>query len=398
MPSDRREGSQAAAAAAAAAVSAIAAVGAAAALYAQRRREQGEPEWPWPNVNRPPVSREEWLDSEDPLGLIDRISRYGLEEDARKEAWPCLLGVVPHDAHPDVAKDAWKDVYRQLREQAETWETMEACETEDGKDDGWKSFDEARRIVRVDVVRTEVPERFRALASDETIDLTGIPVLEDYQHWENWKKQVVMVMMQVLEAYAIADPVTSYAQGMSDLLIPMLAMARPEKLIEDAHVVFACFSSLMNFTKQNFQADESGLQKEFDKLAMVLRATDRALWQKLNTIGSGSCMFAYRMYVVMFRRELSYDDAGTLWDVILADRMLAQQGTGNQGIGLITFVVAAIALENRWKILLSCSKSDDIYELFFGLKGRIPLLKVINRARSLRAKHPRLVEQLSSMR
>lgn len=105
-------------------------------------------------------------------------------------------------------------------------------------------------------------------------------------------------------------------------------------------------------------------------------------------------MFAYRMYVVMFRRELSYDEAGKLWDIILADRMLHQQGSMNTRMDLRTFVVAAIVLEYKWKILFSCSKSDDMYELFFGLKGRIPLSKVIHRAKTLRAKHPQVWQRM----
>lgn len=391
------EGSQAASAAAWAAFSAIAAAGAAAAYYAQKRRTHGEPEWPWPHVHARPVTAEEWVLHRDERDVVERTSQWGLEEDARRHAWPALLGVVPHDADADVAKSAWKDVYRQLREQAETWtkDIQRAKECGEEWEPGWQEFDEARRVVRVDVVRTELPERFRRLAPDEPVDLSNIPVLQDYQQWDDWKKHTVLVMRDVLEAYAVADPTTSYAQGMSDLLVPLLAMVAPGKLREEAHVVFACFSALMNYTRHHFLADESGIRKELNKLALVLKTSDKALWQRLNAIGAGSCMFAYRMYVVMFRRELSYDDAGKLWDIILADRMLHQLGTGNTGIDLRTFIVASIVLENKWKILFSCTKSDDMYELFFGLKGRIPLAKVIHRAKSLRAKHANVWEKIA---
>lgn len=390
------EGSPAASAAAWAAFSAIAAAGAAAAFYAQKRRESGEPEWPWPNAHSRPVTDEEWMLHRDERDVVERIGRWGLEESARRHAWPVLLGVVPHDADAETAKAAWKDVYRQLREQAAKWSVDVERAKVDGSEwmTGWKEFDEARRVVRVDVVRTELPERFRALAPDEPVDLTGMPVLEEHGHWEDWKKHAVLVMKDVLEAYAVADPTTSYAQGMSDLLVPLLAMVAPGKIREEAHVVFACFSALMNFTRHHFLADESGIRKELDQLALVLETSDKALWQRLNAIGSGSCMFAYRMYVVMFRREMSYDEAGKLWDIILADRMLHQQGSMNTRMDLRTFVVAAIVLEYKWKILFSCSKSDDMYELFFGLKGRIPLSKVIHRAKTLRAKHPQVWQRM----
>ncbi|CAI0541094.1 unnamed protein product [Linum tenue] len=144
------------------------------------------------------------------------------------------------------------------------------------------------RIV-VDVVRTDIH-------------------LEFYEDKRNLAR-----MSDILAVYAWIDPATGYCQGMSDLLSPFVV------LFEDDADAFWCFEMLLRRMRENFQMDgPTGVMKQLQALWHILEVSDREMYGHLSHIGAESLHFAFRMLMVLFRRELSFSETLRMWEMMWA--------------------------------------------------------------------------------
>ncbi|GAB2236911.1 hypothetical protein Droror1_Dr00026793 [Drosera rotundifolia] len=120
-------------------------------------------------------------------------------------------------------------------------------------------------------------------------------------------------MSDILAVYAWVDPVTGYCQGMSDLLSPFVV------LFEDDADAFWCFEMLLRRTRENFRMEGStGVIKQLQTLWHILEFTDREMFAHLSQIGAESLHFAFRMLLVLFRRELSFSESLRMWEMMWA--------------------------------------------------------------------------------
>eukprot|EP01018_Ginkgo_biloba_P034957 Gb_35832 [translate_table: standard] len=120
-------------------------------------------------------------------------------------------------------------------------------------------------------------------------------------------------MSDILAVYAWIDPSTGYCQGMSDLLSPFIV------LYEDDADAFWCFESLLRRVRHNFQMEGPiGVMKQLEALGKILQLTDPKIFTHVVLIGAESLQFAFRMLLVLFRRELSFDDALCMWEMMWA--------------------------------------------------------------------------------
>ncbi|EHA8589731.1 putative small G protein signaling modulator 1 [Cocos nucifera] len=130
-------------------------------------------------------------------------------------------------------------------------------------------------------------------------------------------------MSDILAVYAWIDPATGYCQGMSDLLSPFIV------LYEDNADAFWCFEMLLRRMHENFEIEgPTGVMKQLQALWKILELTDTDISQHLSLIGAESLHFAFRMLLVLFRRELSFDEAFRMWEMIWAadfDEALSRQ-------------------------------------------------------------------------
>ncbi len=198
-------------------------------------------------------------------------------------------------------------------------------------------FSEAQRIIIMDAIRTDLAAHAAALASsspppspeqgpqpyapahmtssyaaEHYAELLASPlthdtlwlssaardVLESSQHISAVNKYQCARLITILLAYASHDPDTGYCQGMSDLLVPVLV------LVEDDALAFACFCQIMRLARSNFAVDESGIHAQLQALSALLQACDPPLHHKLRQLGASHMHFAYRMLVVLLRRDL----------------------------------------------------------------------------------------------
>ncbi|KAF4362454.1 hypothetical protein G4B88_016037 [Cannabis sativa] len=106
---------------------------------------------------------------------------------------------------------------------------------------------------------------------------------------------------------------TLHRIGMSDLLSPFIV------LFEDDADAFWCFEMLLRRVRENFLMEgPTGVMKQLESLWHILELTDREIFAHLSHIGAESLHFAFRMLLVLFRRELSFNDALCMWEMMWA--------------------------------------------------------------------------------
>ncbi|KAI3503948.1 hypothetical protein L1887_32463 [Cichorium endivia] len=132
--------------------------------------------------------------------------------------------------------------------------------------------------------------------------------LEFYEDTKNLAR-----MSDILAVYAWVDPATGYCQGMSDLLSPFIV------LFEDNADAFWCFEMLLRRMRENFQIEgTTGVMKQLEALSHILENVDKEMFTHLSQIGAESLHFAFRMLLVLFRRELSFSEALCMWEMMWA--------------------------------------------------------------------------------
>ncbi|XP_039034227.1 TBC1 domain family member 15-like isoform X2 [Hibiscus syriacus] len=130
-----------------------------------------------------------------------------------------------------------------------------------------------------------------------------------YEKQENLSK-----LWNILSVYSWIDTDVGYGQGMSDLCSPMII------LLEDEADAFWCFEHLMRRLRGNFRCTENsvGVETQLGYLAAVTQVIDPKLHHHFETLGGGNYVFAFRMLMVLFRREFSFCDSLYLWEMMWA--------------------------------------------------------------------------------
>ncbi|KAF8047225.1 hypothetical protein N665_3141s0005 [Sinapis alba] len=184
-----------------------------------------------------------------------------------------------------------------------------------------------QRIIRLDAVRATA-------VSDKKAQGVATQVgLNDYEHLEPCRIFHAARLVGILEAYAVYDPEIGYCQGMSDLLSPLIAV------IEDDVLAFWCFA----------EAED--------------------------------CFFVYCMVVVLFRRELTFEQTLCLWEVMWTDQAAIKTWIAKPTWGrirlralptedLLLYAIAASVLQRRKTIIKEYSGMDEIMKECNSIAGR----------------------------
>ncbi|GAU35172.1 hypothetical protein TSUD_218060 [Trifolium subterraneum] len=250
-----------------------------------------------------------------------------------------------------------------------------------------------QRIIRLDAVRANsewmpyspsqaVVAESRAHRSAEAVGL------KDYGHLDAGRIFHAARLVAILEAYALYDPEIGYCQGMSDLLSPIISV------ISEDHEAFWCFVGFMKKARQNFRLDEVGIRRQLDIVAKIIKFKDSHLFRHLQKLQAEDCFFVYRMVVVLFRRELTFEQTLCLWEVMWADQAAIRAGIGKSAWSrirqrapptddLLLFAIAASVLQRRKLILEKYSSMDDILKECNGMAGRLDVWKLLDDAHNL---------------
>lgn len=398
------------------------------------------------------LSVRKWQAAFDPEGRLDigktlsRIHRGGIHPTIRGEVWEFLLGCYdPMSTYEE------REQIR-LRRREEYAKMKEDCRemfplvgsgrfitapiiTEDGEpildpivlleanpDKGVALVPEAppKPSEKSKEPKNLSPEEKKIIQWKLTLHQIGLDVVRTdrtlvfYEKQENLSK-----LWDILAVYAWSDTDVGYCQGMSDLCSPMIM------LLEDEADAFWCFERLMRRLRGNFRCTESsvGVEAQLGNLASVTQIIDPKLHQHLENLGGGDYLFAFRMLMVLFRREFSFGDSLYLWEMMWAleyDPDLysmyedpESSGEGSKGkakstrqcgkyerenmrsgaknaeapLPISVFLVASVLKDKSTKLLTEARGLDDVVKILNDMTGNLDAKKACTGAMKLHKKY-----------
>lgn len=250
-----------------------------------------------------------------------------------------------------------------------------------------------QRIIRLDAVRANaewiVYSPAQAAVSESSARESAEAVgLKDYDHLEPCRILHAARLVAILEAYALLDPEIGYCQGMSDLLSPIIAV------VEEDHEAFWCFVGFMKKARHNFRLDEVGIRRQLNLVSKIIKSSDSRLYRHLQKLQAEDCFFVYRMVVVLFRRELTFEQTLCMWEVVWADQAAIRAGISKSSWGkirlrapptedLLLFAIAACVLQHRKSIIEKSSSMDEIMRECNSMAGHLDVWKLLDDAHAL---------------
>nr|XP_023654274.1 TBC1 domain family member 17 isoform X2 [Paramormyrops kingsleyae] len=244
---------------------------------------------PRPEVKRgPPLDKwEVFLDPEgrvlEPQKIKEMVFRGGVSPSLRKEVWKFLLGFYPWNSTAKEREDIVRvktDEYFRMKVQ---WKSV--SEEQEMRNSLLRGY---RSLIERDVSRTDRHNSF--FSGNEN---PGLMLLHD-----------------VLMTYCMYNFDLGYVQGMSDLLSPILFITQNE--VES----FWCLTGFMELVHQNFEESQEAMKQQLLQLGILLKAIDPELCDYLDSQDSGSLCFCFRWLLIWFKREFSFEDILTLWEVM----------------------------------------------------------------------------------
>ncbi|KAJ6867986.1 hypothetical protein NC651_033126 [Populus alba x Populus x berolinensis] len=256
-----------------------------------------------------------------------------------------------------------------------------------------ENFATWQRIIRVDAVRANAewipysPSQATVseLRARHAADAVG---LKDYDSLEPCRIFHAARLVAILEAYAVYDPEIGYCQGMSDLLSPIIAV------VTEDHEAFWCFVGFMRKARHNFRLDEVGIRRQLSIVSKIIKCKDSHLYRHLEKLQAEDCFFVYRMVVVLFRRELTFEQTICLWEVMWADQAAIRVGIGKSAWSrirqrapptedLLLYAIAASVLQKRKLIIEKYSSMDEILRECNSMSGHLDVWKLLDGAHNL---------------
>ncbi|KAM0007245.1 putative Rab-GTPase-TBC domain-containing protein [Helianthus debilis subsp. tardiflorus] len=366
------------------------------------------------------LSVRKWRSAFSPEGYLDigqtlgRIYRGGVNPTIRGEVWEFLLGCFDPKSTYEERKEirlARREEYVRLKELCTYMFPLVGS----GKfitapvitEDGTPTQDP---IVLLEANHEKLP----------TAQATGLDVVRTdrmlvfYEKPENLGK-----LWDVLSVYAWFDKEVGYGQGMSDLCSPMIM------LLEDEADAFWCFERLMRRLRGNFKCIGStvGVESQLWNLANVIHVVDPKLHKHLDYIGGGDYLFAFRMLMVLFRREVSFGDSLYLWEMMWAleydpdlytlyeepdserpedakgkrkssrqcgkyEREYLRSGAKNgETLPISVFLVASVLKEKSVKLLTQAKGLDDVVKILNDTSDNLDARKSCSGAMKLHKKY-----------
>ncbi|CAA7394451.1 unnamed protein product [Spirodela intermedia] len=244
------------------------------------------------------------------------------------------------------------------------------------------------------------------------------------------KQQNLSKLWDILAVYAWIDKDVGYCQGMSDLCSPMIV------LLDDEADAFWCFERLMRRLRGNFRCTERsvGVENQLQSLASVTQVIDPKLHQHLEALGGGDYLFAFRMLMVLFRREFSFGDSLFLWEMMWAleydpdifsmyedpdhsnernegskakvkssrqfgkferENMRNKLKTPESPLPISVFLVASVLKHKSSKLLHEARGLDDVIKILNDMTGNLDAKKACSGAMKL---HKKYLKKFSHLR
>ncbi|XP_038689997.1 TBC1 domain family member 15-like isoform X1 [Tripterygium wilfordii] len=382
--------------------------------------------------------------------VLNRIQRGGIHPSIRGEVWEFLLGCY----HAKSTFDEREHIQQRRREQYATWK--EECRelfpiVGSGKFITAPIISEHGQPIQDPLVLQQTNLGRGPLTPQETANASSVDMIKELTSHGTLDKKVIQWMLtlhqigldvvrtdrtlvfyekqenlsklwDILAVYAWIDKDVGYCQGMSDLCSPMIM------LLQDEADSFWCFERLMRRLRGNFRCTETsvGVETQLSNLAAITQVVDPKLHQHLDTLGGGDYLFAFRMLMVLFRREFSFCDSLYLWEMMWAleydpdlfskykdPDVTADKAEGSKGkpksirqfgkferenvrngasnsdapLPISVFLVASVLKEKSSKLMTEARGLDDVVKILNDITGKLDAKKACTGAMKLHKKY-----------
>ncbi|KAJ3083589.1 GTPase activating protein [Rhizoclosmatium hyalinum] len=305
-----------------------------------------------------------------------RIFVGGVDPELRGQVWPFLFELYPWDStHAERKKIKAKNTAEYWRMKYEWLAVAERLGHQDfettpsdqvGQDPDADMYRDASMRVDKDVPRTDRGHPFYNDPNPPTPRPPGVGPFSPHQN----------ILRDILITYACSYPDSDgigYVQGQSDLLSPILIICNGDEV--DAFYIFA---HLMSSKKQNFLTSGTGMHNHLQTISRLLQVTDPIFHSHLSTkLDGGNFFFTFRWFLVSFKREFSFQDTCTLWEVV--QTRWAAGGVND----FLYFVALAILDEHRDAIMRYLWTFDELLKYINDLAGVIPINSTLEAAELL---------------
>ncbi|TYH43775.1 hypothetical protein ES332_D11G150100v1 [Gossypium tomentosum] len=335
--------------------------------------------------------------------VLRRIQRGGIHPSIKGLVWEFLLGCY----NPNSTLEDRNQLRQQRRERYSMWKTE--CQnmvsvigsgnfitTPIITDDGQPIEVEGCRVTSA--VSDKKVAQWMLILHQIGLDVVRTDrALAFYEDKANQAK-----LWDVLSIYSWVDDDIGYVQGMNDICSPMVI------LLENEADAFWCFERAMRRLRENFRCSTTsiGVQSQLGTLSQVIKTVDPQLHKHLEDLDGGEYLFAFRMLMVLFRREFSFVDALYLWEPNgasdsnsgqLNQKMLKQYGKfqrknmeagcADKNNALAVFLVASVLETKNKQILKEAKGLDDVVSILGDITGNLDAKKACQEALKLQNKY-----------
>ncbi|PIA26758.1 hypothetical protein AQUCO_08900011v1, partial [Aquilegia coerulea] len=399
------------------------------------------------------LSERKWRSAFTPEGHLDKarmLNRiHGIHPSIRGEVWEFLLGCYdPKSTYEEreqirqLQYAMWKEEFRKMDPVVDSGRIITAPLITEDAENGQNtetstelSYSASSNSSASEEMEStsHPPLEKKVIQWKLTLHQIGLDVVRIDRTLVFYEKQEhLSKLWDILAVYAWINIDVGYCQGMSDLCSSMII------LLEDEADGFWCFERLMRRLRGNFRCIESsvGVETQLSNLASITQTLDPKLHQHLGTIyaetlggavggGGGDYLFAFRMLMVLFRREFSFGDALYLWEMMWAleydpdlfslyeSESAAEKGEGSNGkakssrqcgkyerenmknkaknseahLPISVFLVASVLKAKRSKLLTEARGLDDVVKILNDIIGNLDAKKACSRALKLHKKY-----------
>ncbi|XP_020223192.1 TBC1 domain family member 15 isoform X1 [Cajanus cajan] len=348
--------------------------------------------------------------------VLRRIQRGGVHPSIKGEVWEFLLGCYD----PNSTLEERNELKQRRRGQYDMWKAE--CQRMvpvigTGKFITTPLFDDDGRPTDPSLVGIQTSDK-KVLQWMQLLHQIGLDVVRTDRALVFYETEVNQAKLwDVLSVYAWLDNDIGYVQGMNDICSPLIM------LIENEADCYWCFDRAMRRMRENFRCNESsmGVQSQLGVLSQIIKTVDPKLHHHLEDLDGGEYLFAFRMLMVLFRREFSFADTLYLWELMWAmeynpnifqkyedpdkakgpsppnDKLLKQYGkferknvkTGHreETSALSVFLVASVLEIKNRRILNEAKGVDDVVKILGDITSNLDAKKACTEALKLQKKY-----------
>lgn len=239
-----------------------------------------------------PLSPSEWEAAFDEKGKIKdaqairiRIFQGGIDPAIRPIVWKYLLNYFPWESTSQEREELKKSKASEYQKLKDHWQQLTTITLRN-----WSDHDFQKRLDQIhkDVVRTD----------------------RDEMHFKEEDSPYLKQLNDILATYGWYNWSVGYVQGMNDMLAPILTMMNNEV---DS---FWCFSGQMTLMEGLFKKNQPAVQTMMGKMMEYIGKYDKIFYAYMAKIKGNHIFFAFRWFLLYFKREFTTDDARKIWEVI----------------------------------------------------------------------------------